>query len=258
MHITQVRNATQLIQYAGKTFLVDPMLAEKAAYPGFPGTVQSHLRFPTVDLPLEMTTLLNIDAVLLTHTHLDHWDEAAVKQIPKDTLVFVQDDHDAQILRSQGFTNLTCFADGVTFEGISLTGTACQHGSDALYQQPELAERLGEVTGVILSHPDEETLYLVGDSIWTPAIEATMKNVQPGVVILNTGWAHVLGFGPIIMGQEDVLKTHQILPQAQIVATHMDAVNHTLVTRQTLREYVAVNVLGEWVHIPEDGETIRL
>lgn len=36
MNITQIRNATQLITYAGKRFLIDPMLAPKGAYPGFP------------------------------------------------------------------------------------------------------------------------------------------------------------------------------------------------------------------------------
>lgn len=35
MNITQIRNATLHITFGGKTFLVDPMLAPKGAYPGF-------------------------------------------------------------------------------------------------------------------------------------------------------------------------------------------------------------------------------
>lgn len=35
MNITHIRNATQLITYAGKRLLVDPMLAPQGAYPGF-------------------------------------------------------------------------------------------------------------------------------------------------------------------------------------------------------------------------------
>lgn len=38
MNITHIRNATQIIHYAGKRFLIDPMLADKGAWPGFPGT----------------------------------------------------------------------------------------------------------------------------------------------------------------------------------------------------------------------------
>jgi len=33
--ITQVRNATLIVNYAGVKFLIDPYLAEKEAYPGF-------------------------------------------------------------------------------------------------------------------------------------------------------------------------------------------------------------------------------
>ena len=54
MKITQIRNATLHVEYAGSTFLVDPKLAEKGAYPGFPGTANSHLSNPLVDLPLPL------------------------------------------------------------------------------------------------------------------------------------------------------------------------------------------------------------
>ncbi|STV29932.1 metallo-beta-lactamase domain protein [Klebsiella pneumoniae] len=37
MNITHIRNATQIIDYAGKRFLIDPMLADKGAWPGFSG-----------------------------------------------------------------------------------------------------------------------------------------------------------------------------------------------------------------------------
>lgn len=46
MKITQVRNATLLIHYAGTRFLIDPMLAPKGSYPGFEGMANSHLRNP--------------------------------------------------------------------------------------------------------------------------------------------------------------------------------------------------------------------
>ncbi|MFC3022694.1 MBL fold metallo-hydrolase [Vibrio zhugei] len=258
MKITQIRNATQIIDYAGKKFLIDPMLAPKGTYPGFEGTANYHINYPTVELPQSIESIINVDAVLLTHTHGDHWDEVAAKVIPKDKLIFVQDQSDEEFVRKQGFTNVQIFSEETDYHGISLIPTACQHGSDALFQNEQMAEMLGEVNGVIFSHADEEKLYVAGDTIWTKDVEDTMEKEQPGVVILNTGWAHVLGFGPIIMGKEDVLKTHQVLPEAKIVATHMGAVNHALVTAEEMRVYVAANMLGDFVLVPEDGEMVSL
>ena len=241
MKITQVRNATQIIAYAGKKFLVDPMFAKKEAFPGYEGTVRSDIRIPMTELPFDFDVLLDVDAIIVTHTHPDHWDDAAVESIPKDKLIYVQNEHDKALLHSQGFNNLVILSDNSKMGDISLIKTICQHGSDEAYAHPQMAALLGEASGVIFRHPSEKTLYLIGDSIWINAVGDNLRQFNPGVVIMNTGWAHVLGFGPIIFGREDVLKVHQILPDAQIVATHMEAVNHCLLTREELLAYARDN-----------------
>ena len=53
-----IRNATSKITCKGITFLIDPMLAPKDAYPGFEGTYNNHLRFPLVDLPNSIMEIL--------------------------------------------------------------------------------------------------------------------------------------------------------------------------------------------------------
>ncbi|MEG5465453.1 hypothetical protein BWZ29_18560 [Enterobacter cancerogenus] len=257
MNITHIRNATQLITYAGKRLLIDPMLSPKGAYPGFPGTAHADIRNPTVELPVDVNTLLDADAVIVTHTHDDHWDRTAAELIAKDKPIYVQNDRDAALLRSQGFSNLTVMTDATTFGDIQITKTdGGQHGTDRAYAVPELAERLGEACGVVLRHPEEKTLYLAGDTIWREEVAADLQKHQPDVVVLNAGYAHVIGFGPIIMGQEDVLNVHFLLPQAKIVASHMEAINHCLLTRSALREYVEANQVSDAVSIPQDGETI--
>lgn len=104
MNITHIRNATQIIHYAGKRFLIDPMLADKGAWPGFPGTARSELRNPLVELPFSRDKIVDVDAVIVTHTHDDHWDAAAIAAIPKTLPVFVQHEADAALLRSQGIS----------------------------------------------------------------------------------------------------------------------------------------------------------
>ena len=257
MKITHVRNATQLIEYAGKKFLIDPMLSAKGAWAGFAGTAHSELRNPLVELPFSIEAIVDVDAVIVTHTHDDHWDEAAIAAIPKTLPVYVQHDADAQLLRGQGFRDIRLLSEDSAFADVSLVKTTSgQHGSDRTYAVPAMAERLGEACGVVFSHPDEKTLYIAGDTIWRDAVAADLQKHQPDVVVLNAGYAHVIGFGPIIMGEEDLLNVHFLLPQAKIVATHMEAINHCLLTRRALREYVDANEISDAVSIPQDGETV--
>jgi L-ascorbate metabolism protein UlaG (beta-lactamase superfamily) len=108
MKIKQVRNATLIIEYAGKKFLIDPFLAEKGAYPGFEGTANSHLRNPLVDLTVPLDEILNVDAVIVTHLHPDHWDEAAKALVPKDIPIFAQNEQDAAAIQAVGFGNTAC------------------------------------------------------------------------------------------------------------------------------------------------------
>ena len=100
VQMQQIRNATVKITYADTTFLIDPMLAKKGTYPGFEGTYRSELRNPLVELPMSAQEILSgVDAIIVTHTHLDHWDDAAQQLLPKDLPLFVQNESDAEIIR---------------------------------------------------------------------------------------------------------------------------------------------------------------
>jgi L-ascorbate metabolism protein UlaG (beta-lactamase superfamily) len=162
------------------------MLAPKGAYPGFPGTARADIRNPMVELPVDVNTLLDADAVIVTHTHDDHWDQTAIELIAKDKPVYVQNDQDAALLRSQGFTNLTVMTEETAFGDILIAKThGGQHGTDRAYAVPELAERLGEACGVVFRHPDEKTLYIAGDTIWREEVAADLQQHQPDVVVLT-------------------------------------------------------------------------
>ncbi len=46
MNIQQIRNATLVVQYAGKKFLIDPFLADKGTYPPFPNSLRQEQNNP--------------------------------------------------------------------------------------------------------------------------------------------------------------------------------------------------------------------
>lgn len=260
VQVQHIRNATVKIDFSGTTFLVDPMFSPKAAFPGFEGTYRSELRNPLVDLPLSVQEVLrSVEAVVVTHTHLDHWDEVAQKQIPKDLPVFVQNDADAKTVRDQGFQDVRVLKDNATFNGVKLSKTGGQHGTDLLYADAGRAGLLGPVMGVVFSAPLAKAVYVVGDTVWRPEVDEALKQHRPDVVILNTGSALLSGFEehPIIMGKQDALQATKAVPLATIVAVHMDAVNHMSLSRKELRDFVQAQKIQDRVAIPEDGESIK-
>lgn len=259
VELQQVRNATVKITYGGTTFLIDPMLAKKGTYPGFENTYRSHLRNPLVDLtesPAEV--IAGVDAVIVTHTHLDHWDDAAQQALPKDIPLFAQHEEDAQLIRSQGFRDVRVLTDAAEFGGVKISKTGGQHGTDEMYAVPALAKPLGEAMGVVFQAPGYKTLYLAGDTVWRKEVDQAIEQYHPEVIVLNAGKAKMTGYeGAIIMGEEDVLRASKAARNAKIVAVHMDAINHMSLTREALRAYVHQQGIESRVDIPQDGASLE-
>ena len=256
-----IRNATGRINYAGKTFLIDPMLAEKGRYPGFEGTFNSQQRNPTVELPMPAENVFkDVDAIIVTHTHLDHWDDAAQKMLPKSMKIFVQHARDGELLKSQGFTNIESLSleKGVQFDNVTLYKTGGSHGTPEMYAVPELAAGLDEAMGVVFEAKGHKPVYLAGDTVWTAEVNKAINRFKPEIVILNTGNAQLVGMdGAIIMGKEDVVHARKMLPNAKIINVHMDSINHMTVSRADLRKFLKGKNAEKEMYIPEDGEVVK-
>ncbi len=253
-----IRNATAKIEIAGSTFLVDPYLAPKGSYAGFEGTINSQKRNPLIEMaePVEKV-LQGVDAVIVTHTHADHWDEYAQKVLPKTLPIFVQNAGDAQIIRSQGFKDVRVLGKNTEFNQVKLSKTGGQHGTDQMYATPQFAELLGEAMGVVMQADGEKTLYIVGDTIWNEEVEFALNRYKPEIIVMNTGYAQVEGNPDgIIMGKADVAKARQVAPQADIITVHMDTVNHAAVTSDEMRKFVKENKLSK-VAVPKESEVLK-
>ncbi|WP_373817776.1 MBL fold metallo-hydrolase [Glaesserella sp.] len=253
-----IRNATAKIEMVGSTFLVDPYLAPKGSYAGFEGTINSQKRNPLIEMaePVEKV-LQGVDAVIVTHTHADHWDEYAQKVLPKTLPIFVQNAGDAQIIRSQGFKDVRVLGKNTEFNKVKLSKTGGQHGTDQMYAIPQFAELLGEAMGVVMQADGEKTLYIVGDTIWNEEVDFALNRYKPEIIVMNTGYAQVEGNPDgIIMGKADVAKARQVAPKADIITVHMDAVNHAAVTSDEMRKFVKEHKLSK-VAVPKEGEVLK-
>jgi L-ascorbate metabolism protein UlaG (beta-lactamase superfamily) len=249
--IRLIRNATLLITMGDYRFLVDPMLAEKDAYDPIRWT-SNNIRNPMTDLPVSSAALkeiiAGIDAVIITHTHNDHWDETARALIPKDKLLIGQPE-DLDKFREQGFTNTVGVDREYHYEGIRFTRTGGQHGTG------EIGAMMAPVSGFILQQGDE-SLYIAGDTIWCAEVEEAIGKFQPEIIVLNTGAAQFDKGDPITMTMEDVLAVCRKSRAKKIISVHLEAINHCHLRRDALRNAVAKAGESGRCFIPLDGETI--
>jgi hypothetical protein len=99
---------------------------------------------------------------------------------------------------------------------------------------------------------------VAGDTIWCPEVADAIREHAPSIIVVNAGAAQFLEGGPIIMGLDDVVKVCQAAPQATVIAVHMEAVNHCMLTREGLRAGLSRSGVRSTVLIPRDGEELRL
>ncbi len=261
MQIQQVRNATVLITYGGIKFLTDPMFAPENAYPPIPYSLIPGKAWPLCKLPFSPEEILkNVNAVIMTHYHIDHFDEYAAAAIDKQTLIFAQDEYDRKILEGCGFTNTMIISEtGTEFKGVTLYKTACLHGikEKARPYYDEMNIR-GDAMGIVFEAPGEKTLYLAGDTIWFDGIKDAISKFNPCAVIVNAACAQLEHSGPIIMGTADIMALHQYAPDIKIIASHMDTVGHATLDRKALKVFSDEHNLNDIICIPADGEIIRL
>lgn len=237
MRLTLVRNATLLLELAGRRLLVDPMLDDAGARPPVERTANP-VRNPTVPLPLPAEEVVRgLDAVLVTHRHRDHLDARGEELTPRDVPVFCQPE-DEEALRALGL-DARPVADALDWDGLRIARTPARHGSGAV------AEALAPVSGFVLGD-----LYLAGDTVWYEGVEEAIARHRPRVAVVNAGGASFLEGGPIVMGVDDVREVAARVPV--VVAVHLEAMNHCPLTRAQL----AAAVPG--VLVPRDGETVEL
>ena len=250
MKIQLIRNATLVLRYAGKKFLIDPFLSDKGAMPPFPNTSNQHLSNPTVSFSSSIEEIIDVDAVIVTHLHPDHFDEKAKEVLPKDMTIFAQNKEDVEVIKGEGFQNVFSLEEVSAFQDVTLSRTDGKHG------QGEILKQTGEVCGVAFSHPDEKTLYIAGDTLFNHDVKEAIHAHQPEVIVVNAGAAQFLEGGPITMTKEDVVKTAQEAPDATVIAVHMESLNHCLLTREELKHFIESKDVSNRILIPNDAESM--
>ena len=193
----------------------------------------------------------NTDAVVVTHTHNDHWDERARELLPKDRLVLCQPEDEAKI-SGAGFTNVSAVDPGLAWKGLRFVRTSGRHGTG------EIGEQMGRVSGFVVRSGSSPSLYVAGDTIWSDEVEEALRAHRPDVVVVNAGAARFLEGDPITMTAGDVARVCRAAPEARVIAVHMEAINHCVLTRAGLAGALDEQGLAGRVEIPADGEKLEI
>jgi L-ascorbate metabolism protein UlaG (beta-lactamase superfamily) len=248
MRLRLIRHATLSVEYAGHSLLVDPMLDPVGIRPPIQNSPNPQNN-PLVPLPTQPEEFLSkTEVVLVTHTHADHWDPSAEKLVPKNIPLFGQPEDEAKF-QLAGFT-VRPIQKSLLWNEITLSRTGGQHGTG------EIAKMLAPVSGFVLKAKDEPTLYIAGDTIWCSAVQDALDLYEPDVIVLNAGGARFLEGNPITMSASDVITVCRRAPKAKIVAVHMEAINHCLLTREGLAFEIEAAKMTARVRIPDDGEAM--
>ncbi|MEM8851488.1 MAG: MBL fold metallo-hydrolase [Pseudomonadota bacterium] len=269
-----MRNATARLVYGGKTFLLDPTLSMKGALPSFAGIAPN----PMVDLPMAAEEIVkDIDIVIVSHLHGDHFDGAAAELLDKNVPMLtprnsapVNPREPAVVaafktrLDEMGFTDVREIgsetADHIAVDGITLHQVFARHGKG------EVGDRMGGVNGLVFQADGQPTIYWAGDTILDEGgeVAAVLERFRPDIVIAHTGGPVVEVLSPEILlmdaaqGRAFFELAETAKPGVEIVAIHMDALDHCFSTRADLAAEIASldEALRQRIHIPADGDKL--
>lgn len=259
--VTFIGNATVLLRWGPFTLLTDPnfLHAGQLAWLGH-GIVSRRLTEPA----LQVHELPDLDAVLLSHLHGDHWDRVARRGLDRG-LPIITTPHAARRLQGRaGFRR----ADGLrtweqrvlSKEGCTATVTSLpgQHASGPVrHLLPPVMGSLVEFAG-----PDGRSavrLYITGDTMLVPAVRQVARRFPDlDVVLVHLGGTTLPTGSVVTLGAQDGAELVDLLRPRAVVPIHHSDYG---VFRSPLSAFDAAveqRGLGHLVRHVAPGETVEV
>ncbi len=261
MKIYHLRNATFVIESGDKYILIDPMLGDKETLPPFARFKHQSKNNPLVSLPDNAKDILNkVTNCLITHSqkfgiralqHTDHLDTAGESFLTERNIPIATRKQDASYLKKHGLTIETTlnYWQTVDYLGGKITAVPALHGHSWIHSL------MANGAGLFLQFPDEPSLYISGDTVYTKDVERTLSEFEPDIAVMACGSASLDVGGSILMPMEELITFVKHAP-GKVVANHLEALNHCPTTRSQLKQELESNGLLSKVYIPNDGDVL--
>ncbi len=258
-----VGTATTIIRAGGFTILTDPnfLHAGERAYLGY-GLVSTRLTEPAIgvdDVP-------DLDVVVLSHVHGDHWDRRARRGLDRGVPV-VTTHEAAKKLRRQGFDRA---------QGLSRWATRTVHRDDATLTITAVpARHAGGVLGTLLPTVNghvldvevggrlQTRLWLSGDTMLFFGLDQIAQrwpDIDAGVLHLGgTRLPAGLPWGPLVTldGEGGAEAVERVGPRT-VVPVHTDDYGVFASPREEFVDALARRGLADRLSLVDRGQTIAL
>ncbi len=254
LKVHHLRNATMVLETEKDVILIDPMLGDQGIMSSFTLFRHKARKNPTVPLPKNSELILEkVTHCLITHQHPDHIDNKGVEFLIKKSIPVTCSIKDEKEFKKRGLNVVQSlkYWEKQKFLGGTIEGIPATHGYGFV------AKPMGNVIGFYVKLPNQKSIYLSSDTIYTDSVDKVLKDYNPDISVLATGAAQFDLFKRLIMDEDDIIKFVKNT-SGKVIANHMESINHCPLTRSKLKELLINNKLINNVLIPEDGELMDM
>ncbi len=241
--ITFIGHATTLIRINGTNLLTDPNFNDRII-------VFSRSRAAGA----KIADLPQIDAILISHTHRDHYDEWSLKQFSREIPVLTSKGNGKYPLEL-GFKNVQEIDpwENTTIKGVKITATPAKHSGNRNSPFADYPKALG-----FLAEGDR-TVYFTGDTGFFDGFKEIGQKAKIDIALLSIGAYKPRWFMKgRHMNPEDALQAMELLNAKEMIPVHWGsfrmAIDGVDEPKDALLKLAESRNVTEKIRILENGE----
>ncbi|MFG1920669.1 MBL fold metallo-hydrolase [Cryptosporangium sp. NPDC048952] len=251
LRTTWLGHATVLLEIEGRRVLFDPVWSERCSPSSLAGPRRLH------PVPLELASLPAVDAVVISHDHYDHLDEASIRTLTRlqDASFLVPLGVGAHLERwgvpSDRIVELD-WDETATIAGLGFTATAARHFSGRLRSDNATLWASWVVAGA------ERKVFYTGDSGYFAGYETIGAAHGPFDLTLVQIGAYAPYWPDIHMTPEEGVAAHVAVNGGLLVPVHWGTFNLALHdwSEPVERLLTEADECGVRVAVPRPGEAV--
>lgn len=223
LRVTWLGHSTLLLEIDGVRVLTDPVWGERAS----PYALAGPKRFHPVPVPL--SALPPLDAVLVSHDHYDHLDFPTIRElarwnVPFITALGVGAHLEAWGVAPERITELDWWEEArLPNKGLSFTAAPAQHFSGR-----GMGDRNRTLWASWVLKTDRHSVFFSGDTGLTPEFQQIRDRQGPfDLIMLEVGAFHP-SWGDIHLGPANALEAHRMLGGGTLLPVHWGTFNLAL------------------------------